>query len=93
MADKGLFYERVKLENIYPKWFPLEAQLDEFAFRKAVHNAYDEILILISELNGNGSSDEDYYMAEWLYENRRQYSVVASKTQLELANFIYQIRK
>ena len=72
---------------------PCRGELGRVCVPQSGTECLDEILILISELNGKGSSDEDYYMAEWLYENRRQYSVVASKTQLELANFIYQIRK
>lgn len=92
MADKGKFYERVKKNDIYPRWFPPGANMGESEFRKAVQNAYDEILILIPELNGYGNSDEDFYMAEWLHEHRRDYSVVAQRTQAELANLIYRIR-
>ncbi|MCR5064512.1 MAG: hypothetical protein K6A67_01960 [Bacteroidales bacterium] len=52
MADEEMFYERVKKKDIYSRWFQPGVKMKESEFRKAVQNAYDEIIILIPELNG-----------------------------------------
>ena len=92
MPDIGKFYERVKHEYIYPKHFPYGISLSEDSFRTAVCAAYDDIIMLIPGLNGCGNQDEDWYMAEWLKKNRSSCPPVSSRTQSELANYIYQIR-
>lgn len=88
----GKFYERVKHEYIYPKWFPFGVSLSDDSFRTAVHNAYEDILMLIPGLNGHGNRDEDWYMAEWLKQNRPAYDSVVSGTQEEVADYISKIR-
>lgn len=92
MQDIGKFYERVKHEYIYPKWFPFGVSLSDYSFRTAVCNAYDDIIMLIPGLNGHGNQDEDWYMAEWLKQNRPNCTPVANRSQSELANYIFQIR-
>lgn len=92
MPDIGKFYERVKHEYIYPKYFPYGVALSDSSFRTAVRAAYDDIIMLIPGLNGHGNSDEDWYMAGWLKDNRSTCPPVVSRSQNELASYIYQIR-
>ncbi len=92
MQNIGQFYERVKHEYIYPKHFPYGVSMNDDSFRTAVRAAYDDIIMLIPGLHGSGNKDEDWYMAEWLKQNRSSSSPIASRSQGELANYIYQIR-
>lgn len=93
MPDIGKFYERVKHEYIYPKYFSQSVAMEEDGFRKAVAKAYRDIIMLIPDLRGTGNSDEDYYMAEWLKLHRCSYTASSNHTIEEVAYMIYQIRE
>lgn len=88
----GFNMERAKKELIYKKHFPI-SDIDEEAFNKAVVEAYNDIMLLMPDLDKKGRQDEDWYLGEWLCNERPYYSIIKGKDKKDVAYHIYTIRK
>ena len=84
--------ERAKEELIYKKQF-MNQVISSSDFENAVLATYEDILALMPYLNSKGKQDEDYYLAEWLFNERPHYDCVKNKSKEEIAHFVYSIRK
>lgn len=93
MDDVGQTYERVKHRIIYPECFPDGISMPDDSFKRAVKKACTKIEVLIPNLSDKGRQDEDWYLAEWMKANRKNINAVVTRTQEDLAYYIYQIRK
>lgn len=93
MQDIGKFYERVKHEYIYPKYFPIRANFSNKEFENAILDAYSDIVMLIPSLGDKGRQDEDYYLGEWLVNERSYYGSIKYKDNKDAAYLVYSIRK
>lgn len=83
--------ERAKKELIYKKHFK-DNIISKMEFEQAVKDAYADIMLLMPYLDRQGKQDEDWYLSEWLYEERPYYESVKDKDKKDVAYIIYTIR-
>ena len=51
-------------------------------------------MLLIPNLDKKGKQDEDWYLGEWLFDNRQCYTYVkTSKSKEDIARYISEVRK
>lgn len=55
--------------------------------------AYADIMLLMPELDKKGKQDEDWYLGEWLYNERSYYDILKGKEKKDVAYILYLIRK
>lgn len=84
------YLEKAK-RKIYNRYFS-DKSISRQEFDDAVLKAYEEIMLLIPNLDTKGKQDEDYYLGEWLCSERTDYDVVKGKTKEEIAYLVYTIR-
>ncbi len=88
----GISMERAKKELIYKKHFK-DSNISESEFEEAVKDAYADIMLLMPYLDKQGKQDEDWYLGEWLCNERPYYENIISKDKKEVAHLVYTIRK
>ena len=85
--------ERAKKKLIYEKHFTCPEQTSA-DFDNKIIEAYKDIMLLIPNLDKKGKQDEDWYLGEWLFDNRQCYTYVkTSKSKEDVARYISEVRK
>ena len=82
----------IKKEQIYEKCFDKMHQLSDEDFKEAVKKAYSKIELLLPNLDDKGRCDEDWYLGEWLCEERSFYEIIKGKGKKDVAYLVYSIR-
>lgn len=92
LSSMSIALELIKKEQIYEKYFN-KKQMNDTEFERAVKKAYSKIELLLPNLDDKGKSDEDWYLGEWLYDERSDYECIKGKEKKDVAYLIYSIRK
>lgn len=75
------------------KGFSYDRKLETRLLAFSVVEAYNDIMLLMPDLDKKGKQDEDWYLSEWLCNERPYYSIIKGKDKKDVAYHIYTIRK